>query len=91
MVEARWFYGGHKPSLEEYLENSWQSISGPCMLTHIFFRVTDSFTKETVDSLYKYHDLVRWSSFVLRLADDLGTSVVRLLYFCVTSLIYFQK
>nr|AGN90905.1 limonene synthase [Mentha canadensis]AGN90906.1 limonene synthase [Mentha canadensis]AGN90907.1 limonene synthase [Mentha canadensis]AGN90910.1 limonene synthase [Mentha suaveolens]AGN90912.1 limonene synthase [Mentha spicata] len=75
MVEARWFYGGHKPSLEEYLENSWQSISGPCMLTHIFFRVTDSFTKETVDSLYKYHDLVRWSSFVLRLADDLGTSV----------------
>nr|AAL17636.1 d-limonene synthase [Agastache rugosa] len=75
LMESKWYYSGHKPSLEEYLENSWISVSGPCVLTHEFFGVTDSLAKDTLDSLYEYHDIVRWSSYLLRLADDLGTSV----------------
>ncbi|KAH6794766.1 hypothetical protein C2S52_005243 [Perilla frutescens var. hirtella] len=75
LVEAKWFYSGHKPNLEEYLNNAWISISGPVMLCHVFFRVTDSITRETVESLFKYHDLIRYSSTILRLADDLGTSL----------------
>uniref|UniRef100_Q9FUW5 (+)-4R-limonene synthase n=1 Tax=Schizonepeta tenuifolia TaxID=2849020 RepID=Q9FUW5_9LAMI len=75
LMESKWFYSGHKPSLDEYLENSWISVSGPCVLTHEFFGVTDSLAKDTLDSLYEYHDIVRWSSYLLRLADDLGTSV----------------
>nr|AAG31435.1 limonene synthase [Perilla frutescens var. hirtella] len=75
LVEAKWFYSGHKPNMEEYLNNAWISISGPVMLCHVFFRVTDSITRETVESLFKYHDLIRYSSTILRLADDLGTSL----------------
>nr|WAB06559.1 (-)-beta-pinene synthase [Mentha longifolia] len=75
LIEAKWYNNGHKPNLEEYLNTAWISIGATVILTHAFFRVTDSFTTETVDSLYKYHDLVRWSALILRLADDLGTSV----------------
>ncbi|KAH6801468.1 hypothetical protein C2S52_001932 [Perilla frutescens var. hirtella] len=75
LVEAKWFYSGYKPNLEEYLNNAWISVSGPAVLCHVFFQVTDSITRETVESLFKYHDLVRYSSTLLRLADDLGTSL----------------
>nr|ACM89961.1 1,8 cineole synthase 2 [Salvia fruticosa] len=75
LVEAKWYHSGHKPNLEEYLNTSWISIGGTVILTHAFFRVTESLTKEASDALYGYHDLVRWSSVILRLADDLGTSV----------------
>ncbi|KAH6781338.1 hypothetical protein C2S51_006631 [Perilla frutescens var. frutescens] len=76
LVEAKWFYGGYKPSLEEYLNNGWISVCGPAVLCHVFFGVTDSITMETVESLFKYHDLIRCSSTLVRLADDLATSLV---------------
>ncbi|XP_047958834.1 cineole synthase 1, chloroplastic-like [Salvia hispanica] len=75
LIEAKWYHSGHKPNLEEYLNTSWISIGAAVILTHAFFRVTPTLTKEACDSLYGYHDIVRWSSIILRLADDLGTSV----------------
>ena len=58
------------------MNNSWISVAGPVVLTHAFFGVTQSLTKEAVDRIYGYHDLVRCSAMILRLADDLGTSSV---------------
>ncbi|XP_057787996.1 1,8-cineole synthase, chloroplastic-like [Salvia miltiorrhiza] len=75
LIEAKWYYKGHKPSLEEYLNNAWISIGGIPILSHLFFRLTDSIEEEAVESMHTYHDIVRASCTILRLADDLGTSL----------------
>ncbi|XP_057787994.1 cineole synthase 1, chloroplastic-like isoform X2 [Salvia miltiorrhiza] len=75
LIEAKWYYKGHKPSLEEYLNNAWISIGGIPILSHLFFRLTDSIEEEAVESMHTYHDIVRASCTILRLANDLGTSL----------------
>nr|ABI20515.1 cinenol synthase [Salvia rosmarinus] len=75
LIEADWYYNGHKPSLEEYIENAWISIGGIPILSHLFFQLTDSIEEEAVESMHKYHDIVRASCTILRLPDDLGTSL----------------
>nr|XP_016439127.1 PREDICTED: (-)-camphene/tricyclene synthase, chloroplastic-like [Nicotiana tabacum] len=74
LQEARWFYNGHKPTLQEYMDNAWISISMPMILIHAFFSVTNPITKEELESISKYPDIIRWSATIIRLADDLGTS-----------------
>ncbi|KAE9465979.1 hypothetical protein C3L33_02096, partial [Rhododendron williamsianum] len=32
--EAKWYYSGYTPTLEEYMSNAWISIGAPTMLTH---------------------------------------------------------
>ncbi|KAL6328050.1 hypothetical protein AAG906_033318 [Vitis piasezkii] len=56
LLEAKWYYNGYKPTLQEYISNAWISISG-------------------LKSLRRYHSIIRWSSMILRLSDDLGTSL----------------
>ncbi|KAL0422438.1 UNVERIFIED_CONTAM: 1,8-cineole synthase, chloroplastic [Sesamum latifolium] len=49
--------------------------SGQIYTEHIYKRQNaNPIEKEVVPSLYKYHDLVRYSSIILRLANDLETS-----------------
>ncbi|KAL7119303.1 hypothetical protein ACP275_02G055100 [Erythranthe tilingii] len=74
MQEAKWYSKGYTPTLEEYIENAWISISAPVILSHAFFLVTNPINKEAVRSLYEYHNIVRLSAMILRLANDLGTS-----------------
>ncbi|KAL5564921.1 hypothetical protein UlMin_028085 [Ulmus minor] len=83
LLEAKWYYSGYTPSLEEYIENAWISISTPVMLVPSFFFVTNPITKESLESsthnfttecVEKYPAIIRHSSMILRLADDLGTS-----------------
>ncbi|KAK9993981.1 hypothetical protein SO802_023684 [Lithocarpus litseifolius] len=74
LVEAKWYYSGYIPSLEEYLENAWISITTPVILTHAYFLVTNPITKEALDFLEEYPKIFYWSAMILRLADDLGTS-----------------
>ena len=61
--------------LEEYLDNAWISISGPVILVHAYAFVTSP-TLQDMESLVEYADIIRWSSTILRLANDLGTSSV---------------
>nr|QCF60504.1 beta-pinene synthase [Salvia dorisiana] len=75
LIEAKWYHSAHKPNLEEYLNISWISIGATVILTHAFFGVTPAITKDACDALYGYHDIVRWSAIILRLTDDLGTSL----------------
>lgn len=78
LKEAEWYDNGHKPSMEEYINNAWISSGGVPILSHIYFRLTDSIQREGADEMHKYHDLVRASSTILRLGNDLGTSLVRI-------------
>ncbi|KAL6962443.1 lysase [Sarracenia purpurea var. burkii] len=74
LVEAKWYYNEYIPSFEEYMNNAWISCSAPVILAHINVICTRPTTKEDLESTEKYHNLIRWSSTILRLADDLGTS-----------------
>lgn len=74
LLEAKWFYSEYKPTLQEYMDNAWLSISGSVMLGHAYL-VTDSVTKEGLQFFEEYGpNIIRWSSIIVRLADDLGTS-----------------
>ncbi|XP_049397259.1 (-)-camphene/tricyclene synthase, chloroplastic-like [Solanum stenotomum] len=72
--EARWYHSGYKPNLEEYMENGWISIAAPMVLVHALLLVTNPITKEALDSLTNYSDIIRWSATIIHLTDDLGTS-----------------
>ncbi|XP_059431229.1 myrcene synthase, chloroplastic-like [Corylus avellana] len=74
LLEAKWYHSGYTPSLQEYIQNAWISISAPVILVHAYFLVTNPITNEGLDCLEEYPDIIRWSSMILRLADDLGTS-----------------
>ncbi|KAK8933948.1 hypothetical protein KSP39_PZI015819 [Platanthera zijinensis] len=73
LVEARWYYTGYTPTLNEYLENAWLTIGGPLLQTAAYF-LSEELTKEALDSLEFYPEVVRYSAIVTRLYDDLGTS-----------------
>ncbi|KAH0632797.1 hypothetical protein KY284_035583 [Solanum tuberosum] len=72
--EARWYYCGYKPSLEEYMDNGLITIAAPMILVHSLFLVTNPITKEVLDSLTNCSDIIRWSATIIRLNDDLGIS-----------------
>ncbi|XP_041012261.1 myrcene synthase, chloroplastic-like [Juglans microcarpa x Juglans regia] len=74
LLEAKWYYSGYTPSLQEYIENAWISISAPLILVHSYFFVTNPITKEALDLLEDYPNMLRWQAMIVRLADDLGTS-----------------
>ncbi|XP_043699312.1 probable terpene synthase 9, partial [Telopea speciosissima] len=78
MMEARWFYKGYTPGLEEYLGNAWISVGGPVAMVHAYFlqlqgRILSA--DESLDCLnHRSDDLFYWASIITRLVDDLGTS-----------------
>ncbi|XP_023739439.1 R-linalool synthase QH1, chloroplastic [Lactuca sativa] len=74
LVEAQWYHNGYTPTLEEYLENACVSISGHVVLMHVKFLTSVSLTKEILQCLDMSGNIVRYSSLIFRLADDLGTS-----------------
>ncbi|CAL5431415.1 unnamed protein product [Camellia sinensis] len=74
MKEARWSFSGYMPTLEEYLDHAWTSSSIPTLLTHAYFLSTNAITNEELECIEKCDDIIKWSSMVARLADDLGTS-----------------
>ncbi|TXG55306.1 hypothetical protein EZV62_020562 [Acer yangbiense] len=78
LQEAKWCYNKYMPTFEEYLENGWRSVSGTFLLVHAYFSVSQSITKEALESLYKQHNLMRYSSIIFRLCNDLATSTAEL-------------
>ncbi|KAG5625402.1 hypothetical protein H5410_010620 [Solanum commersonii] len=74
LQEAKWYHNGYKPNFEEYMDNARISIAVPMVLVHSLFLVTNQITKEALDSLTNYPDIIRWSATIFRFTDDLGTS-----------------
>jgi (-)-alpha-terpineol synthase len=76
LVEARWYHNGCAPTLDEYLENAWVSISGNIILSYAFC-INDYVTAKDLELFSAgYPDIVRYSSMNLRLYNDLVTSSV---------------
>ncbi|KAH0703221.1 hypothetical protein KY285_017499 [Solanum tuberosum] len=76
LQEAKWYYNGYKPTLQEYMDNAWISIAVAVMLLHAFIFVSNPITIEALESLNKYPDIIRRSATISRFVDDLGTSSV---------------
>ncbi|KAJ9554941.1 hypothetical protein OSB04_009555 [Centaurea solstitialis] len=74
LVEAKWYQSGHTPTLQEYLDNGYISISAPAILMHCNFLTSMTSTQEILQCMERTDNIVRYSSLLLRLADDLGTS-----------------
>ncbi|KAJ0962157.1 hypothetical protein J5N97_029985 [Dioscorea zingiberensis] len=78
LVEAEWYHNGYKPSLEEYLNNGWMSVSGTVAMVLVFLLSKQRKTKEALQHLMHYPNLIRSSSMIFRLCNDLATSAVEL-------------
>ncbi|KAK2975721.1 hypothetical protein RJ640_010780 [Escallonia rubra] len=72
--EAGWFHGGYKPTLDEYLDNAVVSIAAPLMLFCGYFLTTNNITEEALNDIDKLPSIMRCSSLIIRLTNDLGTS-----------------
>nr|CAD1822472.1 unnamed protein product [Ananas comosus var. bracteatus] len=75
LVEAKWYNKNYIPTLEEYLQNGWLSISGHVILSYAYCLVPD-LTQHDLDLFQNYPEIMQWSSMLLRLYNDLGTSKV---------------
>ncbi|MCL7046427.1 hypothetical protein MKW94_020067 [Papaver nudicaule] len=76
LVEATWYYSGYIPTLEEYTDNAWITIAGPLVSVHAYSQLGDQeIRREALEYMNNNQsDLIRWSSMIFRLADDLATS-----------------
>ncbi|KAK6144055.1 hypothetical protein DH2020_020875 [Rehmannia glutinosa] len=74
LVEAKWYYSGYKPSLNEFLGNGWVSSTGPLLIVHAYFCMTNPLKDKSLEDLQRHPEIMKWTSLVSRLADDLGTS-----------------
>nr|T1RRI8.1 RecName: Full=Alpha pinene synthase, chloroplastic; Short=LvPINS; Flags: Precursor [Lavandula viridis]AGN72805.1 alpha pinene [Lavandula viridis] len=74
-TEAKWYYSGYTPNLEEYLKNAKITVTCPMILSQIYFTIASSIEKPELESMYKYHDILYLSGLLLRLPDDLGTAL----------------
>lgn len=78
-MEARWFYGGYTPTVEEYFENACISVGGRAGIVHACILLLDQFSisESSLDCVINHGSkLIYWSSLITRLSDDLGTSKV---------------
>ncbi|TKY66941.1 Tricyclene synthase EBOS [Spatholobus suberectus] len=78
LQEAKWCRDKHVPKFGDYLNNAWVSVSGVVILTHAYFLLNHSITKEALESLDNYHALLQRPSTIFRLCNDLGTSKAEL-------------
>ncbi|XP_060971233.1 myrcene synthase, chloroplastic-like isoform X1 [Cannabis sativa] len=77
LQEAKWYYSGYQPTLEEYTELGWLSIGASVILMHAYFCFTNPITKQDLKSLqlqHHYPNIIKQACLITRLADDLGTS-----------------
>ncbi|KAF9626587.1 hypothetical protein IFM89_036102 [Coptis chinensis] len=74
LLESKWFHTGYKATLAEYLDNACVSVGGPILSFHVYVSMTPRITKEALDYLQNYPDLIRWASMASRIVDDFGTS-----------------
>ncbi|MCE3217054.1 hypothetical protein HAX54_010196, partial [Datura stramonium] len=60
--EAKWYYSQYMPTMEEYMDNAWISISAPVILVHAYFLVANPVNNEALHYLENnYHDIIRCS------------------------------
>ena len=63
------------------MENAWILVAAPVILVHANTSTANPITTEGLEFMKDYPNIIRWSSIILRLADDLGKSSVQLIHF----------
>ncbi|KAK6797659.1 hypothetical protein RDI58_005361 [Solanum bulbocastanum] len=73
LVEAKWDSKVYTPTFSEYLDNGWKSSGGTVLSLHVLLGLAQDFSQ--VDNfLENEQDLISYSSLIIRLENDLGTS-----------------
>ncbi|WVZ56501.1 hypothetical protein U9M48_007019, partial [Paspalum notatum var. saurae] len=73
LLEAKWHHNSYKPTLQEYLDNGWVSVSGPLMLLHAFLMLKKGISPNSITQLERYPELVQSVSKIFRLCNDSAT------------------
>lgn len=77
MVEAKWFHGKYTPTIEEYMDVARVSIGVPMFTIFSFMGMGDMANKEVFDWVRQNPKVVRASSTIIRLMDDLASHKVQ--------------
>ncbi|XP_039159108.1 beta-bisabolene synthase-like [Eucalyptus grandis] len=74
LKEVHWRSKGIKPTLKEYIDVATNSSGGVVLMLPSYFLTTDKLTEEGLDYVSKIPSIMRCSSKMLRLINDLSTS-----------------
>ncbi|KAH0468478.1 hypothetical protein IEQ34_003511 [Dendrobium chrysotoxum] len=73
MVEVRWFYNGYFPTFAKYLDNAWISVANP-LGSVMELCLSENLTNLSLESFDFYPSIIRQSSIIFQLYNDLETS-----------------
>ncbi|KAJ3697486.1 hypothetical protein LUZ61_001191 [Rhynchospora tenuis] len=74
LVEARRYHMGYVPTLEEYIDNGCFSVAAHVIISYAYC-INDDVTAKNLEQFSSgYPDIVRYSSLICRLYNDLATS-----------------
>ncbi|XP_042487129.1 alpha-terpineol synthase, chloroplastic-like [Macadamia integrifolia] len=74
LLEAKWYHNNHKTTFEEYLNNAMTTVGNNLLFTHAFFSLGQTLREDMLDCASQYPSLFHWTSMIVRLANDFGTS-----------------
>ncbi|PHU26554.1 Trans-alpha-bergamotene synthase [Capsicum chinense] len=74
LLEVKWYQRGDTPSLNEFLRNAWITNTGPVLIMHAYFCITNPIKEEELECLKNYPSIIYSPSQILRLVNDLATS-----------------
>lgn len=77
LVEAKWDSKGCTPTFCDYLDNGWKSSGGTVLSLYVLLGLAQDFSQVN-DFLENEQDLIYYSSLIIRLCNDLGTSTAEL-------------
>ncbi|GLU13977.1 hypothetical protein SLE2022_305750 [Rubroshorea leprosula] len=76
LLEVKWYHSGYTPTLQEYLDNAVVSIGAPIIRHYAYALISNQITREGLECFEReYPNVIHFSSLLLRLANDLGTSL----------------
>ncbi|XP_042487137.1 alpha-terpineol synthase, chloroplastic-like isoform X1 [Macadamia integrifolia] len=78
LIEAKWYHNNDKTTLKEYLNNAVITIGNNVVFIHSFFSLQQTIREEELDCVSQYPSLFYWTSMIVRLANDLSTSMAEL-------------
>lgn len=80
-VEAKWLKQEYIPTMEEYMNNALVSCGYSMLVTTSFMGMGDSVTKEVFDWIFSDPPIIKASTIISRLMDDIVSHKVYIIFF----------